>query len=438
VREVAKADRKVRFTALLHHVDVESLRRAFWALKRRAAPGVDGVTWLAYKRELEANLQDLHDRLHRGAYRPKPSRRVFIPKADGRQRPLGIATVEDKIVQSAVVAVLNAIYEADFYGFSYGFRPGRKPHDALDALAVGLERKKVRWVLDADIKDFFTSLDHGRLMEFVEQRIGDKRVLRLTQKWLGAGVIEDGTWSESEQGTPQGATVSPLLANVYLHYVFDQWVERWRNERASGEVLVVRYADDFVVGFERRADAVRFRTELGERLAEYGLELKAEKTRLIEFGRYACLNRAERGLGKPETFDFLGFTHISGKDRSGRFQVKRITIAKRMRAKLKEVKAELVRRMHLPTPKIGHWLESVVQGHFAYYAVPGNLDAIRGFRRQVGRHWRRALKRRSQRDRVTWERMKRLFDRWLPKPVVLHPYPNKRFDARPQGRSPVR
>ena len=436
VRQVAKRDRKVRFTALLHHVDVESLRRAFRALKRLAAPGVDGVRWLAYERDLEGNLRDLHDRLHRGAYRPKPSRRVFIPKADGRQRPLGIATVEDKIVQSAVVAVLNAIYEADFYGFSYGFRPGRKQHDALDALAVGLERKKVNWVLDADIRDFFTSLDQGRLMEFVEQRIGDRRVLRLIQKWLRAGVIEDGSWTESEEGTPQGATVSPLLANVYLHYVFDQWAERWRSERAGGDVLVVRYADDFVVGFERRADAERFRAELGERLAEYGLELKAEKTRLIEFGRFAATNRAERGLGKPETFDFLGFTHICGKTRSGGFQVKRTTIAKRMRAKLKEVKTELMRRMHLPIPEVGQWLGSVVRGHLAYFAVPGNLEAAKAFRDQVARHWRRALERRSQHGKATWERMRRLFDRWLPKTHVLHPYPNKRFDARHPRQEP--
>jgi RNA-directed DNA polymerase len=436
VRQVARADRKVRFTALLHHMDVESLRRAFWALKRQAAPGVDGVTWQAYERDLEANLQDLHDRLHREAYRPRPSRRVFIPKADGRQRPLGIATVEDKIVQSAAVAVLNAIYEADFYGFSYGFRPGRKPHDALDALAVGLERKKVNWVLDADIRDFFTSLDHGRLMEFVEQRIGDRRVLRLIQKWLRAGVIEDGTWSESEKGTPQGATVSPLLANVYLHYVFDQWAEWWRRERAGGDVLIVRYADDFVVGFQRREDAERFRAELGERLAGYGLELKAEKTRLIEFGRFAASNRAERGLGKPETFDFLGFTHICGKTRAGHYTVKRITIAKRMRAKLKEVKTELMRRMHLPIPEVGRWLRSVVRGHLAYYAVHDNFKAVRAFRDQVERHWRRALQRRSQRGKTTWGRVGRLSDRWLPKPRVLHPYPRQRFDARHPRQEP--
>jgi RNA-directed DNA polymerase len=437
VRQVAKRDKDVRFTALLHHVDVESLRTAFCALKRQAAPGVDGVTWQAYERDLEANLQDLHGRLHRGAYRPKPSRRVFIPKADGRQRPLGIATVEDKIVQSAVVAVLDAIYEADFLGFSYGFRPGRHQHHALDALATGILRKKVNWVLDADIRDFFTSLDHGWLGKFLEHRIGDKRVLRLIQKWLKAGVVEDGAWAECEEGTPQGATVSPLLANVYLHYAFDLWVEQWRNRQARGEMIVVRYADDFVVGFERREDAERFRTELGERLAKFGLELKAEKTRLIEFGRYAARDRAARGLGKPETFDFLGFTHACGKTRNGgRFKLKRITIAERMRKKLKEVKAELMRRMHLPIPEVGQWLGSVVRGHFAYYAVPGNIEAIGAFREQVVRHWRRAVSRRSQRADATWERMQRIANRWLPLARVLHRYPDVRFDARHPRQEP--
>jgi len=436
VRQVAERDEEARFTALLHHVDVGCLRTAYWALKRQAAPGVDGVTWEVYGRDLEANLQDLHGRLHRGAYRAKPSRRVFIPKADGRQRPLGIATMEDKIVQSAVVDVLNAIYEADFLGFSYGFRPGRSQHDALDALAVGIERKKVNWVLDADVADFFTRLDHGWMGKFLEHRIGDKRVLRLIQQWLEAGVIEDGAWAECDEGTPQGATVSPLLANVYLHYVFDQWVERWRRRQARGDMVVVRYADDFVVGFERREDAERFRAELTERLAKFGLELKAEKTRLIEFGRFAAQRRAERGLGKPETFDFLGFTHICGRTRTGHFALKRITIARRMRTKLKEVKTELMRRMHLPIPEVGQWLRRVVRGHFAYYAVPGNLGAVREFRRLVEWHWQRALRRRSQRANLTRERTRRLADRWLPKPRVLHPYPEKRFDARHPRQEP--
>ncbi|HSS47638.1 MAG TPA: group II intron reverse transcriptase/maturase [Thermoanaerobaculia bacterium] len=436
VRQVAKRDKEVKFTALLHHVDVEALRAAFGRLRRQAAPGEDGVRWKDYERDLEENLQDLHDRIHRGAYRPRPSRRVFIPKADGRQRPLGIATTEDKIVQSAVVEVLNAIYEADFLGFSYGFRPGCKPHDALDALTTGILRKKVNWVLDADIRDFFTSLDHGWLEKFVEHRIGDKRVLRLIQKWLKAGVVEDGIWAESEEGTPQGATVSPLLANVYLHYVFDQWVERWRRQQSHGDMIVVRYADDFVVGFEHREDAERFQAELSERLAKFGLELKAEKTRLIEFGRFAAHKRAARGLGKPETFDFLGFTHISGKNRFGRFEVRRKTIAKRMRAKLKEVKAELMRRMHLPIPEVGRWLGSVVRGHFAYYAVPGNLDAIRAFRDQVRRCWWKALGRRSQRTSTTWERTGRIADRWLPTPRSMHPFPQQRFDVHHPRQEP--
>ena len=436
VRQVAERDKDVRFTALLHHVDVEALAAAFWRLSRQAAPGEDGVRWKDYGQDLEANLQDLHGRIHRGAYRPKPSRRVFIPKADGRQRPLGIATTEDKIVQSAVVEVLNAIYETDFIGFSYGFRPERSQHDALDALTTGLLRKKVNWVLDADVRDFFTSLDHDWLEKFLEHRIGDKRVLRLIQRWLKAGVIEDGSWAESEAGTPQGATVSPLLANVYLHYVFDQWAERWRRRQARGDMVVVRYADDFAVGFEHREDAERFLAELSERFAKFGLELKAEKTRLIEFGRFAASNRAARGLGKPETFDFLGFTHISGTTRSGRFMVKRVTIAKRMRAKLKEVKTELMRRMHLPIPELGRWLGSVVRGHFAYYAVPGNLDAVKAFANQVHYLWHRALRRRSQRGVVTWERMRRLIDQWLPKPRTLHPFPEKRFDARHPRQEP--
>jgi RNA-directed DNA polymerase len=436
VRQVAERDKDAQFTALLHHVDVESLRAAYRGLKRQAAPGVDGVTWEVYGQHLEANLQDLHGRLHRGAYRPKPSRRVFIPKADGRQRPLGIATMEDKIVQSAVVDVLNAIYETDFLGFSYGFRPGRRQHDALDALAVGIERKKVNWVLDADVADFFTRLDHGWLRKFIEHRIADKRVLRLIQQWLEAGVIEDGAWTECDEGTPQGATVSPLLANVYLHYVFDLWVERWRRRQARGDMIVVRYADDFTVGFEHRADAERFLSELSERFAKFGLELKAEKTRLIEFGRFAAQRRADRNLGKPETFDFLGFTHICGKTRSGRFALKRTTIAKRMRTKLKEVKAELMRRMHRPIPEVGRWLGMVVRGHLAYFAIPGNLDAVRAFRNQVEWHWQRALRRRSQRASLTWERTRRLADRWLPKPRVLHPYPEKRFDARHLRQEP--
>ena len=438
VRHVAQRDKEARFTALLHHVTVDRLRAAFWAIRPGAAPGVDGVTWEAYRQELEANLRDLHGRLHAGRYRVKPSRRVYIPKADGRQRPLGIALLEDKIVQRAVVEVLNAIYEVDFLGFSYGFRPGRGPHDALDALAVGIERKRVNWVLDADVRDFFNQLDHSWLERFLEHRIADKWVLRLIGKWVNAGVIEDGQWSENEEGTPQGASVSPLLANVYLHYVFDLWAQWWRNRFAEGDVVIVRFADDFTVGFEYQEDAQQFWADLRERFAKFGLELHPDKTRLIEFGRHAARRRKARGLGKPETFDFLGFTHFCGFTKRGRFWLRRITIGKRMRAKLKEVNDQLKRRRHQPIPAQGKWLRSVVTGHTAYYAVPGNTDAVAAFRAQVSRLWFKALRRRSQRRRLNWTQMGRLITKWLPPARVRHPFPGVRFDARIQGRSPVR
>jgi RNA-directed DNA polymerase len=438
VRQVARKDKDVRFTALLHHVTVDRLREAYRAISPNAAAGVDGVTWRDYGSDLEGNLSDLHARVHRGAYRARPTRRVFIPKADGRLRPLGVASLEDKILQRAVVEVLNAVYEQDFLGFSYGFRPGRSAHDALDALAVGITRKKVNFVLDADISDFFTRLDQGWLERFLEHRIADKRVLRLIQKWLAAGVIENGEWSETEEGTAQGASVSPLLANVYLHYVFDLWADQWRRRHAHGDVILSRFADDYVAGFQHRDDAERFLTDLRSRLAEFGLELHPEKTRLIEFGRFAAENRERRGLRKPETFEFLGLTHICAKDRHGRFKLKRVTSKKKMRAKLKSVKAEMRRRMHLPIPEQGRWLASVLEGHYRYYAVPDNSEAMRGFRRQVIGHWRHALARRSQKGRITWERTFRLADRWLPQPRILHPWPNVRFDARTQGRSPVR
>jgi len=334
--------------------------------------------------------------------------------------------------------VLNAIYEVDFLGFSYGFRPGRSPHDALDALTVGIERKKVNWVLDADIREFFTSLDHHWLVRFLEHRVADQRVLRLIRKWLSAGVIENGNWSETLDGTPQGASVSPLLANVYLHYVLDWWAQWWRRRYAHGDMVIVRFADDFVAGFEHKDDAQRFLSDLRERLAEFGLELHPDKTRLIEFGRHAARARAARGEKKPETFDFLGFTHMCGKTRTGRFWLKRKTISKRMRAKLREVKTELKRRRHQPIPEQGRWLASVVRGHQAYYAVPGNTDAVAAFRTQATRHWYKALRRRSQRTRLNWARMNRLATRWVPPARVTHPFPNVRFDARTRGRSPVR
>jgi group II intron reverse transcriptase/maturase len=363
---------------------------------------------------------------------------VFIPKADGRLRALGVAALEDKILQRALVEVLNAVYEADFLGFSYGFRPGRGPHDALDALAVGIERGRVSWVLDADFREFFTGLDHQWLERFIGHRIADERVLRLIQKWLKAGVIEEGSWTEFDEGVPQGASVSPLLANVYLHYVFDLWAHQWRTRHAHGGMIIVRFADDFVVGFEHKGDAERFWADLRARLAEFSLELNAEKTRLIEFGRFAAERRQKRGLGKPETFSFLGFTHICARDRNGRFKLRRITDSKRMRAKLSEVKTELKRRRHAPIPEQGRWLSSVLRGHCNYYAVPDNSEALHAFRHQIVKHWHKALRRRSQRSRMTWERMSRLQTRWLPTIRVLHPWPDIRFDAKTQGRSPVR
>jgi RNA-directed DNA polymerase len=438
VRLVARREKDIRFTALLHHVDLSRLWAAYVAINPTASPGVDKVTWETYGQDLRANLENLLSRVHSGAYRASPSRRVYIPKPDGRLRPLGIATLEDKILQRAVVEVLNAIYEEDFLGFSYGFRPGRSPHHALDALSVGISRKKVNYVLDADISDFFSKLDHAWLEKFLEHRIADKRVLRLIRKWLNAGVIEDGKWSETIEGSPQGASVSPLLANVYLHYVFDGWARQWRHRHARGDMIVIRFADDFIVGFQHLGDAKRFLNDLRERFAQFNLELHPKKTRLIEFGRFAAQQRSKRGLPKPETFDFLGFTHICGKTKDGRFWLRRITIQSRMRAKLKRVKTELKRRRHLPVPEQGRWLASVVRGHLAYYAVPGNIDAVGTFQRQAGRYWLRALRCRSQRHRLTWQRMSRLTARWLPPVRIVHPQPNVRFDAKTQGRSPMR
>jgi RNA-directed DNA polymerase len=429
VREVAQRDKEARFTALLHHVSVHRLMLAFDALKKDAAPGVDGVTWREYEQDLWDNLRDLHGRVQSGRYRARPSRRVYIPKADGGQRPLAVAALEDKIVQRAVAEVLNAVYETDFPGFSYGFREGRGPHDALDALAAGIYRKKVNWVLDADIRDFFGSLDRDWLGRFLRHRIADERVLRLIMKWLAAGVIEDGKLIDPGQGTPQGSPVSVLLANVYLHYVLDWWADWWRGRRARGDVIIVRFADDFIAGFQYQDDAEAFLEELRGRLAKFSLELHPDKTRLIEFGPHAARLRKARGEGKPETFRFLGFTHICAVSRSGRFWIRRVTDAKRLAAKLKQVKAEIMRRRHLPVPEQGRWLASVIRGHQQYYGVPGNYRAVHAFRTQVTRHWHLALKRRSQKTRLTWERMNRLVTRYLPRTRITHPFPDARFAA---------
>jgi RNA-directed DNA polymerase len=439
VRQAARRDRKARFTALMHHLTIERLREAFAALAKQAAPGVDGVTWQQYREELEANLRDLHGRLHRGAYRAKPSRRAYIPKADGRLRPLGVAALEDKVVQRALAEVLNAIYEEDFLGFSYGFRPRRSQHDALDALAYGIHRRAVNWVLDADIRGFFDAIDHGWLMRFVEHRIGDRRVLRLIQKWLRAGVIAEGEKVVTEEGTPQGATISPLLANLYLHYVFDLWSHQWRRRRACGEVIVVRYADDFIVGFQHREDAERYLAELRRRLQGFGLELHPDKTRLIEFGRYAAKRRARRGQGRPETFDFLGFTHICGRSMDGEhFVLVRRTIRQRMLVKLREVKAQLESRRHAPLDEQGQWLGRVVRGYFEYYAVPTNSRALCAFRQEATKRWRQALRRRGNRRGTQWRHVRKLVAKWLPPARIQHPWPDARFDVKTRAKSRVR
>ena len=428
IGEAARRDTTIRFTCLMHHVTINLLKEAYAALKRDAASGVDDETWQQYGEQLESRLLDLHERVQSGRYRAKPSKRIWIPKPDGRERPIGIAALEDKIVQQAVVWVLNQIYEEAFLGFSYGFRPKRSEHNALDALWVGITQRKVSWVLDADIKGFFDVISHEWLLKFLGHRIADQRLLRLIRKWLRAGVSEDGQWSKTVVGTPQGAVISPLLANIYFHYVLDLWVNS-RRKGASGDVIIVRYADDFVIGFQYRKEAERFLQALQERMSQFGMELHQEKTRLIEFGRFAAANRERRGKGKPETFDFLGFTHICAKTRkTSRFTVRRKTIAKRLRAKAKEVRKEIMRRRHVPVPDQGRWLRSVLNGHLNYYAVPGNKESIDAFRTEVMRGWFRALRRRSQKARkLTWERFKRLVKTWLPTAKVRHPYPNQRL-----------
>jgi len=427
VRNAARQRKKEKFTALLHHIDFDLLLESFLALKRTAAAGVDKVTWEDYDMQIQENIQDLHKRVQSGAYRALPVRRVFIPKADGRQRPLGIAALEDKIVQRATVAVLNAIYEEDFLGFSYGFRPERGQHDALDALSVAISNTPVNSILDADIKGFFDAVNQDWLIRFLEHRIGDERIIRLVRKWLKAGVLEMGQWQSSDMGTPQGAVISPLLANIYLHYVFDLWVRQWRGREAKGKVIVVRYADDIVAGFELESDARRLLDAMRERFEQFGLELHGKKTRLMEFGRFAADRRKRRGQGKPETFTFLGFTFICGKSRSGSYQLQRKTRTDRMRDKLSEIKTQMRKRMHASIPEQGKWLRSVVTGFFAYHAVPTNQRALSAFRYHVVELWRKSLRRRSQKTNLTWERMTQLVNDWLPTPRILHPWPEQRF-----------
>jgi RNA-directed DNA polymerase len=430
IRQAARRDRGQRFTALLHHVyDVGQLKAAYFGLKRGAAAGVDGATWRQYGEGLESNLLNLSERIQRGAYRAQPVRRAYIAKAGepGKLRPLGVLVVEDKIVQRVTAEVLSSLYEQDFVRFSYGFRPGRSPHQALDALSVAIMQRKVNWVLDADIRGFFDTLDHEWLVKFVEHRVADRRVVRLIQKWLKAGVLEEGRHIETEMGTVQGGSISPLMANIYLHYVFDLWVKQWRRMTAKGDVIVVRFADDFVVGFEHRGDGERFLSELVERFKRFGLELHAQKTRLIEFGRHAQEDRRNRGEGKPEIFNFLGFTHSCAKTRRGRFVVLRQTMRKRWQKKLKEVKGELRRRMHEPVAMMGQYVRSVILGHMRYYAVPMNAVSVSDFRMAVGRIWWRVLERRSQKAHVSWTQMERRIARWVPQTRVCHPYPWQRF-----------
>src|SRR5262247_435102 len=427
VRQAARLRKEEKFTALLHHVNVDLLREAFFALKRDAAPGVDGMTWRAYEADLDLKLTDLASRVQRGAYRALPSRRTYIPKADGRPRPLAVAALEDKVVQRATAEVLNCIFEEDFLGFSYGFRSGRGQHNALDALCVGITSKKVNFILDADIRSFFDEVSQNWLVRFVEHRIGDPRIIRLIRKWLKAGVLEDGIVTVNDKGTGQGSVISPLLANVYLHYVFDLWAERWRRHEATGDMIIARYADDIVVGFEHEADARRFCEAMRKRLEEFSLSLHPDKTRLIEFGRHAAAKRAQRGLGKPETFKFLGFIFICGRSRKGEFQLKRKSRRDRMRAKLKEIKEQLRRQMHQPIPEQGRWLAQVIRGYFAYHAVPTNYPALSAFRYHIKRLWLRTLRRRSQKDRFAWERMTKLTNDFLPQPKILHPWPSVRF-----------
>jgi RNA-directed DNA polymerase len=427
IRNAARQRRQDKFTALFHHINLEALRTAFYALKRDAAPGADGVTWRTYEQDLDRKIEELHNRVQRGVYRPQPSRRAYIPKPGGRQRPLAVAALEDKIVQRATATVLNQIYEEEFLGFSYGFRPERGQHDALDALYVGLETRKVNYILDADIHSFFGEVSQDWLIRFVEHRIGDKRIIRLIRKWLRAGILEDGVIQTSERGTGQGSVISPLLANIYLHYVFDLWAERWRRREATGDMIIVRYADDTVIGFEHETDARRFLSMMRERLQEFALQLHPDKTRLIEFGRYAAERRKKNGLGKPETFNFLGFTHICGRTLKGRFQIRRRSRKDRRVARLKEIKNELRRRMLLSIPEQGKWLKQVLTGYYAYHAVPTNFRSLAAFRYHVIKLWLRTLRRRSQRHTMTWKRLSKIVGDWIPQPQILHPWPSIRF-----------
>ena len=432
VRKIAIRDKKIQFTNLLHHISsIDRLRASYFSMKRKAAAGIDGETWKSYGENLEANLLDLAQRLQRGGYHAKPVRRVFIAKADGKQRPLGVPVLEDKIVQRSTTEVLNAIYEIDFLDMSFGYRPGKSQHNCLDVLFNDIQTKRVNWILDADIRGFFDNLSHEWIVKFIEHRIKDERVIRLIQKWLKAGVMINGRREETDEGVPQGGSISALISNIYLHYVLDLWIDQRQKDKSRGEINAVRFADDFVVGFEHKSEAMKFLADLKERMLKFGLELHPVKTRILQFGRFAARDRKKRKEGKPETFNFLGFTHICGLTLKNRkFTILRHTINKKLRMKLSEIRTELRRRMHRSIADQGKWLRSVVGGHFRYYGVPNNQKALGSFHYQVADIWYRTLKRRSQKSRLLWPRMKKIRDRWLPPVRVHHPYPYERLRVR--------
>jgi RNA-directed DNA polymerase len=431
VRNAARMDKKRQFTNLYHHINIELLKESFLQLKRRSAPGYDGVSWFDYAIELDSNINKLHSKLHSGNYRPKPARRVFIEKEDGTQRALSIICLEDKIVQQATAQVLNQIYEVDFMGFSYGFRAGRGQHDAMDALHIAIMKKKVNWVLDLDISKFFDTVEHDWLIKFIQHRIVDKRVLRLIKQWLKVGVVdENGHRQASIIGTPQGSVISPLLANIYLHYSFDLWLNQYR-KHTRWEVTIVRYADDAVLGFQKHQDALECLGSLVQRLGNFGLKVHPDKTKLIRFGRFALKQYAEKpSVGRPKTFNFLGFTHYLGRKQSGEVVVKRKTMRKRQISHLKRIKLELLKRLHDKPWETGRWLKRVIQGHINYYGVPFNSKCISQFVEEVKKLWLKSLRRRSQRHRMTWERYNYYIKYWLPKPKIVHPYPEQRFYAK--------
>lgn len=440
VRQRAEAEPKARFHNLFSLLTVDLLRESFYQLKRQASPGLDKVKWSTYEKNMEANLQDLEDKLHQDRYRATPVRRKYIAKPDGRKRPIGVTTVEDKIVQQAVATLLGAVHEPSFCGFSYGARPGRSAHDALDAVMVALWEQPVGWVLDADIQGFFDQIPHAELLRVLEMRIGDRRLLRLITKWLRVGWVEDGKRHPGKRGTPQGGVISPMLGNIYLDHVLDKWFGAWRRRECQGTAFIVRYVDDVVLGFQYRHEAELALECLRKRLAEWGLTLHPEKTRLIEFGRYASRNRRDRGEGKPESFTFLGVTHSCGKNRKGGFKIRRQTSRRSLAKVLHRIRDQLRWRLHDGLHETGRWLTSVVRGHFQYFAFPDNWQALDSFRNAVRILWFRAIRRRSHkaRQRWNWRRFHPLGERYLPHPKLCHPWPSVRFDARTRRRSRMR